>query len=380
MKSHWGIAICLSMFLGGILAAATEPASVPGVEHSVLQLSPSEGNSRNSEGAFIRLNNGEILFVYSRYSSDSYEDEGVADLAVIRSSDNGWHWTEPEILLSRGEALNLMSVSLLRTAPDRLALFFIRKAIVDGRVTGMIFVRFSGDEGKNWTEERPITDELGYYVLNNDRVIQLESGRLVVPVAWHGKAFKFHAETRLLLSDDGGVSWRPARESLAIAEQQSGSGLQEPGVVELAPGRLLLFARTDQGAQYTAYSTDGGESWTEPQPSRFQSPLAPMQIKRLESGRLAAVWNDRSKAWDLPAAVEKTSWGRTPLAIAFSLDGAQSWSPARLLECDPERGFCYTALFDAGDALLLAYCNGGIGNTVLQQMKIVRIPWRELTP
>jgi len=33
----------------------------------VLQLDPKRGNSRNSEGAFVTLNNGRILFTYSKF-------------------------------------------------------------------------------------------------------------------------------------------------------------------------------------------------------------------------------------------------------------------------------------------------------------------------
>ena len=36
--------------------------------HLVLDLKPQEGNPRNSEGAFIRMDDGTLLFAYSRYS------------------------------------------------------------------------------------------------------------------------------------------------------------------------------------------------------------------------------------------------------------------------------------------------------------------------
>ena len=46
----------------------------------VLDLAPSIGNPRNSEGAFITLNNSDILFVYSRYGGESWRDHAQADL------------------------------------------------------------------------------------------------------------------------------------------------------------------------------------------------------------------------------------------------------------------------------------------------------------
>ena len=80
-------------------------------------LSPSAANPRNSEGAFVRLNKQELLFVYSRYCGDSWQDHASADLYALRSKDLGESWGEPFLLLSRQEegAQNLMSVSLIQS-------------------------------------------------------------------------------------------------------------------------------------------------------------------------------------------------------------------------------------------------------------------------
>jgi len=46
----------------------------------------------------------------------------------------------------------------------------------------------------------------------------------------------------------------------------------------------------------------------------------------------------------------------------------------KLLESDPQRGFCYTAIHGTGDAVLLAYCcGGGERRRVLQDLCIRRI-------
>ena len=67
---------------------------------------------------------------------------------------------------------------------------------------------------------------------------------------------------------------------------------QEPGVCELADGRVLMNIRTDAGSQYFAYSEDGGQSWSSPVPSVLDSPLSPAVIKRIPgSDDLLAVWN-----------------------------------------------------------------------------------------
>ena len=45
----------------------------------ICDLVPSPENNRNSEGAFITLKDGRILFVYSRYCSEGGGDGAAAD-------------------------------------------------------------------------------------------------------------------------------------------------------------------------------------------------------------------------------------------------------------------------------------------------------------
>jgi len=68
-----------------------------------------------------------------------------------------------------------------------------------------------------------------------------------------------------------------------------------------------------------------------------------------------------------------SSWGRTPLAMAISSDEGKTWKLTKLLEDDPRRGFCYTAIHFVENALLLAYCCGGLRSGVLQDTRIRRV-------
>ena len=80
-------------------------------------------NPRNSEGDFIRLRNGDILYVYTHYYGTSPNDEAPAYLASRRSADNGDTWTdEDEIVLPNEGKLNTMSVTLRRLSDGRIQL------------------------------------------------------------------------------------------------------------------------------------------------------------------------------------------------------------------------------------------------------------------
>jgi len=214
--------------------------------------------------------------------------------------------------------------------------------------------------------------ETGYFVMNNDRLVQLESGRLLAPVAHHhrGDAERFdpYATALCYISDDGGQTWR---RGSGTDLEDARTGLQEPGVVELADGRLLMFARTDQGAQYFAHSTDDGETWSEPFRSPLRSPVSPASIKRVPgSNALIALWNDNHD----PDA----GWSqghRTPLTLATSTDGGATWSAPITLEDDPNGWYCYTAIaFLDDDTALLAYCAGDRRENGLATLQVSRLP------
>ena len=88
---------------------------------------PSENNARNSEGAFIRQPDGAILFAYSRYSSDSYDDHGRCDIAAVRSFDEGETWSEPEVIVNADifGVQNIMSVSAIQQQDGSVGIYFI---------------------------------------------------------------------------------------------------------------------------------------------------------------------------------------------------------------------------------------------------------------
>lgn len=193
---------------------------------------------------------------------------------------------------------------------------FIFYALSEGEVHGKnlqrmtrVFYRFSDDDGQTWLPTaqdggrvevtaalkidaagQPNLDAEGKLKVNYDGFpcdylgrafhmpgpghgIQLVSGRLAVPF-WHRTPIgKFSADGRyreiptdqrhygmtVLLSDDGGRSWRSSKP-FGLRDQ-----MNESRIVELANGELLINARNSQGgkSRYLARSSDGGETWTD---------------------------------------------------------------------------------------------------------------------
>ena len=321
--------------------------------------------TRHSEGAFLRLNNGTILFAYSRFAGTA-SDNARSEIVGCLSWDEGETWSEARTMFTPEEfgAINVMSVSMLRMENGDLGLFLIAKP---SAAIYQVYLCRSNDEGQTFYSRTDCLANMaqGCYVLNNDRVIRLSTGRLLMPLAYHrsnhlpGEAHMDGRATAVfVLSDDDGWTWREAADTVSLPFTRSRTGLQEPGAIERQDGSIWAYCRTDLMAQYEMFSFDGGEHWTGAQPSLFSSPASPMKIARHPSGRLYAIWNPIPNYFGRETS--RAGWGRTPLALAFSDDDGVTWSPPTVLEDEEGHGYCYPAIFFTNDGCLLtSYCSGG---------------------
>ena len=338
-------------------------------------LAPAEGNPRNSEGSFLTLKDGRIAFAYSRYKGTSGDDHAYCEIAVITSSDNGVTWSEPRIAakpdFTKNED-NYMSVTLMRMANGDAGLFYLVKV---KPLAASLVLRRSADELETFGEPVRVVapDYPGYYVVNNDRVIRTEKGRLITTAALHptslgytdGDHFSGRARAVFFGSDDDGFTWRQLSDQVSLPSMAyTGTGLQEPCVVELPGGTLYAYFRTDLGRHYESVSIDGGVSWFAPQPSRFTGPASPLLIKKNPfSGKYSAIWNPAPLYPTRELSKNRWTGGRNPLVMAESDDGVHFSAPT-VIENDPEAGFCYPALhFLDEKTALAAYCAGGIEPT-----------------
>ena len=341
-----------------------------------LRLEPSEDNPRNSEGDFIQLNDGRILFIYSHFTSGS-GDNSSAYLAGRYSSDGGKTWSSEDVkILSNEGGMNVMSVSLIRLDKNKIALFYLRK---NSETDCIPLMRVSNDEAKTWSEAKEcITDVPGYYVMNNDRVIKLKNGRIILPLSLHNTPESdgwFNGRLICYYSDDQGNTWTKGGE----VPNPNNVTSQEPGLIELKNGKLLQFCRTDAGVQYVSLSEDYGETWTELRPSNIKSPLSPASIERIpQTGDLMLVWNNNYKH-------VRDGGNRTPFNLAISRDDGVTWEKIKTIESDPNGWYCYTAIEFVGDHVLLGHCAGdrtkniGLATTNITRLNLDWI-YSEATP
>jgi len=328
----------------------------------IKELPPKGNNHRNSEGAFVKTDDGTLIFAYSKFVGESHKDDAKSYIAFLYSYDNGKTFGDEKIMFKPDEldAKNIMSVSFLKLK-DSIAIFYaVRYGFHDIR----LHIRKSYDNCKSFTKAKSCIPYPGYYVTNNDRVVQLSNNTIIIPASFHRclhsdyndwASFDGRGVVRFFISQDEGETFIESKTFGALNNTKSNSGLQEPGIIELEKGHLLCYSRTDLGCQYLAHSYDYGKTWSNFSSSKFFSPTSPMSMKRISDKIILSVYNPIPIA---PIVNEGISWGRTPLIGALSLNNGVTFDKFFMIEDDKNAGFCYTAIYVEKDRVFLAYCSG----------------------
>lgn len=352
------------------------------IGREVLFLRADNVTPRNGEGTFIRLGGGDIMFAYSRFEGETWFDNCSADIAAIFSSDEGETWSEPKIIFAHdNEARNLMCPSIFRMKDGNIGIVFLRKS--KNGISAVPYFSASTDEGNTFSQpQRIIDDDNNYFVFENDHAVVLPNGRIILPANLHSEEtdgeFRIieHGIKCVFASDDNGKTWREIAERQDIPfANVSATGLQETCIYSQSDGTLRALSRTDLAFQFECFSSDNGETWSEPVPNRFfSSPDSPLLMKRAGNFTLA-VFNP------IPIYTTRScdgTWGRTPLICAVSRNDGKSFPVIHMLEDDPDNGYCYPAVFDGDDYVLISYYHSDGSGVPLTATKIKKITYDEL--
>ncbi len=294
---------------------------------------------RHSEGDIIELKDGTLLLGWTRFTGGG-ADHSTAHIAAVTSKDGGRTWGEPYVIQENTGKQNVMSLSFVRLRSGKIGMFYLEK---NSNSDLQVHYRYSTDEAKSWGPIQRVPAPDGYNIMNNDRVVQLESGRIILPISC---ASDIGTSDPLwvfcMYSDDEGKTWKRSTPDLKCPKR----GAMEPGVVELASGDLLMVIRNQMGVIYTSTSKDRGATWSDPQPTDIKSPESPATIKRIPKSKdLLLVWNNN----------ENGSRQRSPLTAAISKDNGKTWMNVRNIEHDPESNYAYISIDFVKDNVLLTY-------------------------
>ena len=205
--------------------------------------------------------------------------------------------------------------------------------------------------------------------MNNARVVQLSTGRIVAPFAYSPEVWKKGNvfKTVCYFSDDGGKSWTRGKGECEAPKR----GAMEPGLIEKTDGTVLQTIRTQMGKQWFAESKDGCDTWTEARPWTIVSPEAPATVARLpDEGGWLVIHNPNLDPKDSHNGM------RTPLVAAVSKDEGQSWSKPKTIESNLENTYSYIGIdFHEGRALLTYYVRPGKSGSLSWKFKSVPLGW-----
>jgi len=297
--------------------------------------------------SFVTLQDGSILAVRGRM--------------WYRSSDGGKSWTGPEERLACPEVRGGVR-SIIRLNSGKLGVILLRMGGLpdinrDAEHFRQMWLWFSTseDEGETWTTPVQMNKYFMFGIPHVDTLIQTSKGRLILPVRTtfaastkvrdgagayatvQGKRRKIGGHTTYpemdvtfcYLSDDEGQSWRKSDGFIFGWDEGKGLGCfpcDEPVVIELKDGRIMMMCRTTIGQIYRVTSEDGGENWSVPEPSGLASAFAPCMVRRIPTtGDLVIIWNQASRE-----EIE-TAYERNRLSVAISKDEGKTWTHAKTL-------------------------------------------------
>ncbi|MCC7499445.1 MAG: exo-alpha-sialidase [Bryobacterales bacterium] len=303
-----------------------------------------DSNQRNSEADIHQFRDGSLLLAWTDFYTGQGSDWAPSRISAMTSRDGGRGWGPRFTLQENIGRMNVMEPDLLRLKSGKVLFLFARK---NSEADCAPMVRISTDDGHTFgpPQPLPIDPAPSYTGFNHDRAIQLHSGRILMPLFFTTDyRVDPHIRSRVYYSDDDGANWHAGRTILDVPADKAGA--QEPGVVELTDGSVLLWVRTGQGSVYRALSTDHGETFTQPETMNIESPLSPQSIKRIPTtGDLLLVWN-------------YSATRRFPLTAAISHDDGRSWTQFRNLDQDPAHTYAYTSLTFLKDRALFTYYAG----------------------
>lgn len=210
-----------------------------------------------------------------------------------------------------------------------------------------IHCRRSDDEGQTWSDQFCMTPAAGYVLSHNDKTRALSTGRMIVMTERRKVTDKNdHAGyvSGAFYSDDDGYSWWPCKNEVDTLPVEA----QEPDVVELRDGRLMMLYRTYSGHPGRAYSSDYGETWS-PGEMIQEIPMAP-NASAITVGRIPST-DDLL----MILCTGGSEGRRTPLTTYLSRDDGETWANPRNISDDPDNDHGYQSLMFLGDIAILSY-------------------------
>ena len=320
------------------------------------------GESRPFESChaatLLRLKNGDIL---TAYFGGVWEKS--PDTAVWMSRRTMEGWLSPRKVCDF-PGIPMWNPVLFRLGDNRIRLFFKAGHEISAWQTWFMD---SFDEGISFTEPLELVqgDESGGRGPVKNKPVRLKNGTILAPASTETDT-SWEAFTDI--SADDGKTWfksesvplrRVVFDFTGTANTQLihrpyekhmlfGKGMIQPTLWEDERG-VHMLCRTTSSRIFRSDSVDGGHSWSLAYDTGIPNNNSGIDLAQLSDGRLVLAYNPRE---NYPGYYKGA---RTPLSIAVSEDGGDSFT--RVADLETEAGsFAYPSIVaDQNDRLLMVY-------------------------
>ena len=268
-------ALCALAFLSACNKAPQEPP----VRIALYEMGE-DGSKYYRIPALTKAKDGALVAIADKRGDALGDLPNIITIVSKRSTDGGKSWSEMSIV-AQGDTVNKCGYGDAVVIVDELkgnlvAVFSGNNGLLHSNESNLsrTYSSISKDNGNSWEPVTDITDQVygGVYgtgtryglFTGSGSGIQLKhgnhAGRLMLVIAarndasWGGTMSNY-----AIYSDDGGQTWQASKNAAC-------TNGDEAKVVELPDGKILMSIRNRaKGHRLFSTSTDGGETWSEPQ-------------------------------------------------------------------------------------------------------------------
>ena len=260
------------------------------------------------------------------------------DVEIYVSRRVNDHWTKPVSIANGVMGDNLRQPTwnpvLYQVPGGELILFY---KVGPSPATWKGWMKTSTDQGKTWSAAMPLPD--GFIGPVKNKPVLLPNGVLLSPSSKEGDGWKVHFEA----SSDKGKTWTMIGP---INDGKTSNAIQ-PSILIYKDGRLQILARSKERAILQSWSADNGKTWSALTPTELPNNNSGTDAVTLKDGRQLLVYNHVLP----PDSVKNGKGARTPLNLAYSMDG-KTWYAAAILEDSPISQYSYPSIIQSSDGMV----------------------------
>lgn len=341
----------------------------------------------------VTTNKGTLLGVYDVRHQTNIDLQEDIDIGLSRSTDGGQSWEPMKIIMDMGEYNGLpqgqngigdpailvdeqtntvwAAAVWVHGLANARAWGSVRPGMTPEDGTGQMMLVKSIDDGLTWSSPINLTpqvksEDMTMLLQGPGRGIAMQDGTLVFPVQYKSVNKPHRGEIAIIYSKDRGESWH--RSNAVPAEE----AVSEPQVAEVAPGVLMINARTSAPYRFVAVSNDLGVNWQQhPSSGReLTEPGCMGSILHVRADRNILGKNTLLFSNPNTPATRPAMSGRKNMTIKASTDAGITWPSEYQINLDEEQGWGYSCLTQIDKETIGILYEGSTAQMVFQQIRL----------